>query len=88
MGEKSYRKPFVARAEKINHPSHYINDKGEECFEVMIREFGVEKFKIFCELNAFKYNFRAGKKYGESEKDDKDKANWYTNKYNELNADN
>lgn len=87
MGEKSNRKPFVAKVEKINHPDHYINENGEECFEIMIREFGVEKFKIFCELNAFKYDFRAGKKPGESEEDDRGKAKWYLNKVAELSVE-
>lgn len=84
MGEKSNRRPFVATIEKVNHPSHYINKDGKECFEVMIEEFGVEAFKIFCRLNAFKYQFRAGNKPGESREDDLAKARWYLNKAAEL----
>lgn len=66
-------------SDQVNHPSHY-NDNGYECIEVMEAIYGPEKVKIFCELNAFKYLWRAGKKDGESEKKDIKKANWYTDR--------
>lgn len=74
--------------EQVEHPQHYINDKGEECIDVMIREFGLSKVKAFCELNAFKYKFRAGKKPGALADTDRKKAEWYTNKLLELKANN
>lgn len=83
MGEKSIKKPFVAVStkseEKVNHPSHYINSDGKECIDVMIDTFGIDAVITFCKLNAFKYMFRAGKKEGSPEKEDLDKAAWYTN---------
>lgn len=84
MGEKSNRRPFVAKAEKINHPKHYINENGVECIDAMIKEFGIEKTAIWCEITEFKYQFRKGKKDGEPEEDDLAKAKWYSDKAAEL----
>ena len=47
----------------VNHPDHY-KQGGKECIEVMIDEFGVRDVIAFCRLNAFKYQWRAGKKEG------------------------
>lgn len=66
-------------SDPVNHPSHY-NNNGYECIKVMEAIYGYEKVKIFCELNAFKYLWRAGHKEGESEKKDIKKANWYTDR--------
>ena len=71
--------PQESEDDLVNHPSHYINS-GYECIEVMEAIYGPEKVKIFCELNAFKYLWRAENKAGESEKKDIKKANWYTDK--------
>lgn len=65
-------------ADKVNHPSHYQKD-GKECIEVMLEVYGIQAVINFCELNAFKYRWRAGLKTGESAEDDLNKANWYTN---------
>lgn len=67
--------------EMINHPSHYKNNK-YECIDVMLDVFGKEKVLAFCELNAFKYQWRANFKGTDIQ--DKKKAEWYLNKYIEL----
>lgn len=71
----------------VNHPSHY-NHGGMETIDKMIKLYGIEKVKAFCELNAFKYRDRAGYK-GSSDSAiarDINKAMWYENKLNELNS--
>ena len=66
--------------DNVNHPSHYTTGK-YECIDVMIEIFGIEAVKTFCLLNAFKYNYRSGRKNG---RQDIEKAVWYSNKYLEL----
>ena len=67
--------------DNVNHPQHYT--KGSiECIDAMISAFGKEEVKIFCKLNAFKYIWRAENKNGE---EDIEKAQWYINKFVELN---
>lgn len=70
----------------VNHPSHY-NHGGMETIDKMIKLYGIEKVKAFCELNAFKYRDRAGYKGNTDSAIARDihKALWYENKYNELN---
>lgn len=67
--------------EMVNHPSHYKNNK-YECIDVMLDIFGKEKVLAFCELNVFKYLWRANNKGTDIQ--DKKKAEWYINKYIEL----
>lgn len=69
--------------EMVSHPSHYQGNK-IECIEAMIDVFGKEKVSDFCELNAFKYQWRANKKGTDLQ--DKKKAIWYLDKYIELNG--
>lgn len=71
---------------EVNHPSHY-NHGGMETINKMIKLYGIEKVKAFCELNAFKYRDRAGYKGNTDSAIARDinKALWYENKYNELN---
>ena len=69
------------KKEMVNHPSHYKNNK-YECIDVMLDIFGKEKVLAFCELNAFKYQWRANFKGTDIQ--DKKKAEWYINKYIEL----
>lgn len=66
--------------DNVNHPSHYATGK-YECINVMLEIFGVEAVKTFCLLNAFKYNYRSGRKNG---LEDIKKAKWYIDKYIEL----
>lgn len=58
---------------------HYINKHGQQLKHFMIEKFGVEKYKIWCELNAFKYQSRAGKKEGNSTLKDLNKRDDYIN---------
>ena len=67
--------------EMINHPSHYKNNT-YECIDIMLDIFGKDKTAAFCELNAFKYLWRANNKGTDIQ--DKKKAIWYLNKYIEL----
>lgn len=66
--------------DNVNHPSHYATGK-YECIDVMLEIFGIEAVKTFCLLNAFKYNYRSGRKNG---LEDIKKAKWYIDKYIEL----
>ena len=66
---------------KINHPSHYLEDGGMECIDEMVLLFGVEETKSFCKLNAWKYRKRSPFKNGD---EDRAKANWYIAKFKEL----
>lgn len=68
--------------DNVNHPSHYQGTK-HECIDIMLDVFGKEKVSAFCELNAFKYQWRANSKGTDIQ--DKKKAIWYNQKYIELN---
>ena len=70
-----------SQKEMVNHPSHYKNNT-YECIDVMLDIFGKDKTAAFCELNAFKYLWRANNKGTDIQ--DKKKAIWYLNKYIEL----
>ena len=70
-----------SQKEMVNHPSHYKNNT-YECIDVMLDIFGKDKIIAFCELNAFKYLWRANNKGTDIQ--DKKKAIWYLNKYIEL----
>jgi hypothetical protein len=59
----------------VDHPEYYQGKR--ECIEEMRLMFGDEAVKGFCRCSAYKYNFRAGKKDGESAEKDKAKAEWY-----------
>ena len=68
--------------EQVNNPDHY-NSYSVEVIDMMISIWGKEKVAIFCELNAFKYRMRAGRKG--SVKIDLEKEQWYLNMLHELN---
>ena len=70
-----------SQKEMINHPQHYKNNK-YEAIDIMLDIFGKDKTAAFCELNAFKYLWRANNKGTDIQ--DKKKAIWYLNKYIEL----
>lgn len=83
VGKYPISNPFTSG---VNHPYHY-NHGGMETIDKMIKLYGIEKVKAFCELNAFKYRDRAGYK-GSSDSAiarDINKALWYENKLKELN---
>lgn len=64
-------------SEQVSHPSHYLAEGRKECIVEMEEKFGIEKVKAFCELNAYKYRYRAEMKNGE---EDIKKAEWYENR--------
>jgi hypothetical protein len=68
--------------DKVN-PLHY-KGYSVEAIEMMLRIYGAEKVAVYCEINAFKYRMRLGKKQGESIADDLAKEKWYLDKANEL----
>lgn len=72
------------KKDMVSHPSHYQGKK-LECIEAMLDVFGKEKVSAFCELNAFKYVWRSDSKGTDIQ--DKEKAIWYLDKYNELNRE-
>ena len=66
------------------NPQHYVQDDGRQTWEHMVDKFGVEKTAIFCELNAYKYRDRIGRKPGEDTSREQGKIDWYDKKANEL----
>lgn len=70
--------------DNVNHPSHYAG--AIECKDAMIQQFGTEKYKIFCQLNAFKYLWRSDMKH-ETPDEDLAKAGWYLVEYAALSVD-
>lgn len=64
--------------EQVNHPIHYQNN-GKECIDLMVEKYGLRTTINFCVLNAFKYIFRCGKKEGNPDYQELDKAQWYLN---------
>lgn len=71
-----------SKADAIN-PAHY-KDGSMEVWQQMVQLYGLDKYLAFCELNAFKYRMRAGKKQGNSAQQDIEKALWYESKIKEL----
>lgn len=80
-----YFKINISKIKKVNHPAHYQKN-GKECIEVMEEQFGPRAVYWFCVLNAFKYQWRAGSKEGNSFEQDKAKAKWYTDYADKLNS--
>lgn len=58
---------------------HYVNKYGQQLKHFMIEKFGLDEYKIWCKLNAFKYQSRAGKKEGNSTLKDLNKRDDYIN---------
>lgn len=70
--------------EHVNHPSHYNKPRRKECIEEMLEIFGPEAVYVFCELTAYKYDYRAGGKQGNPAERDTAKAKWYRQYQSEL----
>lgn len=60
---------------QVNHPAHYLKPGRKECIVEMEEKFGLLAVYFFCQLNAYKYEYRAGLK-GDAE-EDLQKAQWY-----------
>lgn len=59
----------------VYSPPHYVSESDIECIDAMVAAFGQDAVNTYCRLAAFKYNWRAGKKFNAEE--DIDKAIWY-----------
>ena len=66
------------------NPDHYKTSGKKEVYQMMIDIWGVDLFIAHCEMTAFKYRMRAGKKSGNDATQDLGKANWYEEKAKEL----
>lgn len=79
-------KKEVSKKEMVNHPLHYqgleVNGTNVECIEAMEGLKGWYNTAVFCELNAFKYNWRVGEK--DMIPQELGKIAWYGNKAKEL----
>lgn len=64
-------------SELVNHPSHYNKSGRKECIVEMEERYGAEYTAIFCLMNAYKYLYRAGEKFGNPARQDLNKAKWY-----------
>lgn len=75
-----------SKKEMVNHPSHYqgleVNGTNVECIDAMEGLKGWYNTAIFCELNAFKYNWRVGEK--DMIPQELGKIAWYGDKAKEL----
>lgn len=69
----------------INHPLHYTNGK-KECIDEMIDIFGCDNVALWCDMTAYKYQYRKGKKPNTTAAEDERKAEWYLRKAKELRA--
>ena len=65
------------------NPDHY-KQGGKETIDMMVDIWGAEAVSVHCEITAFKYMQRLGKKPDNPIKQDLDKALWYLNKAKEL----
>lgn len=75
-----------SKKEMVNHPLHYqgleVNGTNVECIDAMKGLKGWFNTAIFCELNAFKYNWRIGEK--DMIPQELGKIAWYGDKAKEL----
>lgn len=70
--------------EFVNHPAHYKREGRKECIDEIVDLFGRKKAALWCEMTAYKYEYRMGHKPDNTIEQDSKKAEWYTNKANEL----
>lgn len=70
--------------EMIDHPKHYNIAGRKECIEEMIGRWGTGFVALWCEMTAYKYEYRAGEKENNSSEQDNKKREWYLNKAKEL----
>jgi hypothetical protein len=75
--------PETPQYDYVN-PQHYVQDDGRQTWERMVDKWGEEKTALWCEMTAFKYQDRMGKKPGEDVEREKGKIEWYEKKAQEL----
>lgn len=56
---------------------YYTKARHKECIVEMQEIYGEYAVLCFCILNAYKYNYRAGLKSGNTAEQDFNKAKWY-----------
>lgn len=76
----------TTKKEQVNHPAHYNIPGRKECIEEMIDKWGSELVALWCEMTAYKYEYRAGLKDGNSKEQDMAKYKWYLRKASEIRA--
>lgn len=74
-------------SEMVNHPAHYNVPGRKECIDEMVDIRGHEQTAVWCEMTAYKYEYRAGVKEGNSADQDMAKRRWYLDKAKELRAE-
>ena len=72
------------KVELVNHPAHYNTPGRKECIEEMVDKWGAEQTAKWCEMTAYKYEYRAGEKGGNPKEQDMKKRQWYLDKAKEL----
>lgn len=70
--------------EFINHPEHYQKQSRKECIDEMIELFGISETALWCNMTAYKYQYRMGSKPNNTTEQDSQKADWYLRKAKEL----
>lgn len=70
--------------EQVNHPDHYNVPGRKECIEEMIDIWGKEMTALWCEMTAYKYQYRKGEKDGNPMEQELGKIQWYLSKAAEL----
>ena len=83
MSRADYR---TTKKEQVNHPAHYNIPGRKECIEEMIDKWSAELTAIWCEMTAYKYEYRAGLKDCNSKEQDMAKRDWYLRKASEIRA--
>lgn len=63
-------------SDEVSHPDHY-KMHNKECIVEMLVLFGLDNFITFCQMNAWKYRYRAGNKSNNSADQDNAKADRY-----------
>ena len=74
--------PNKINSDMVNHPSHYNLPDQKECIDEMIDIYGLKDVAKWCEITAYKYEYRA--RHKDSLTQDMFKAIWYTIKAHEL----
>lgn len=70
--------------EYVDHPSHYNKPGRKECIEEMIDIWGLAKTALWCEMTAYRYDYRKGDKPDNPLEQDEKKAAWYRARSEEL----
>ena len=65
-----------AQYDSVSRPDYY-SAHAKECIVEMLILFGLDNFIAFCQMNAWKYRYRAGRKIGNAYDYDNAKADRY-----------